>query len=141
MEELFSAARSEFKHLVPFYFHNCLYEGVWRDNARRWNAQTPTAEVLRTYGADYKCIFVGDASMSPYEILHPGGANEHWNPEAGQVWLNRACTQWPNHLWINPVPEQHWSYTQSIRLIGEIFQGRMVPMTLEGIARGIKELR
>ncbi len=141
MEELFSAARSEFKHLVPFYFHNCLYEGVWRDNARRWNAQTPTAEVLRTYGADYKCIFVGDASMSPYEILHPGGANEHWNPEAGQVWLNRACTQWPNHLWINPVPEQHWSYTQSIRLIGDIFQGRMVPMTLEGIARGIKELR
>ena len=141
MEELFSAARSEFKHLVPFYFHNCLYEGVWRDNARRWNAQTPTAEVLRTYGADYKCIFVGDASMSPYEILHPGGANEHWNPEAGQVWLNRACAQWPNHLWINPVPEQHWSYTQSIRLIGDIFQGRMVPMTLEGIARGIKELR
>ena len=141
MEELFSAARSEFKHLVPFYFHNCLYEGVWRDNARRWNAQTPTAEVLRTYGADYKCIFVGDASMSPYEILHPGGANEHWNPEAGQVWLNRACAQWPNHLWINPVPEQHWSYTQSIRLIGDIFQNRMVPMTLEGIARGIKELR
>jgi uncharacterized protein with von Willebrand factor type A (vWA) domain len=141
MEELFSAARSEFKHLVPFYFHNCLYEGVWRDNARRWNAQTPTAEVLRTYGADYKCIFVGDASMSPYEILHPGGANEHWNPEAGQVWLNRACAQWPNHLWINPMPEQHWAYTQSIRLIGEIFQGRMVPMTLEGIARGIKELR
>jgi uncharacterized protein with von Willebrand factor type A (vWA) domain len=141
LEELFSAARSEFKHLVPFYFHNCLYEGVWRDNARRWNAQTPTAEVLRTYGADYKCIFVGDASMSPYEILHPGGANEHWNPEAGQVWLKRACAQWPNHLWINPVPEAHWSYTQSIRLIGDIFQGRMVPMTLEGIARGIKELR
>ena len=141
LEELFSAARSEFKHLVPFYFHNCLYEGVWRDNARRWNAQTPTAEVLRTYGADYKCIFVGDASMSPYEILHPGGANEHWNPEAGQIWLDRACAQWPNHLWINPVPEQHWSYTQSIRLIGDIFQGRMVPMTLEGIARGIKELR
>jgi uncharacterized protein with von Willebrand factor type A (vWA) domain len=141
LEELFSAARSEFKHLVPFYFHNCLYEGVWRDNARRWNAQTPTAEVLRTYGDDYKCIFVGDASMSPYEILHPGGANEHWNPEAGQVWLKRACAQWPNHLWINPVPEAHWSYTQSIRLIGDIFQGRMVPMTLEGIARGIKELR
>ena len=141
LEELFSAARSEFKHLVPFYFHNCLYEGVWRDNARRWNAQMPTAEVLRTYGADYKCIFVGDASMSPYEILHPGGANEHWNPEAGQVWLKRACAQWPNHLWINPVPEAHWSYTQSIRLIGDIFQGRMVPMTLEGIARGIKELR
>ena len=141
MEELFSAAKAEFKHLVPFYFHNCLYEGVWRDNARRWDAQTSTAEVLRTYGSDYKCIFVGDASMSPYEILHPGGANEHWNPEAGQVWLNRACAQWPNHLWINPVPEQHWQYTQSIRLISEIFAGRMVPMTLEGIARGIKTLR
>lgn len=141
MEELFSAARSEFKHLVPFYFHNCLYEGVWRDNARRWNAQTPTAEVLRSYGPDYKCIFVGDASMSPYEILHPGGANEHWNPEPGQVWLNRARSQWPNHLWINPVPEQHWHYTQSIRLIRDIFEGRMVPMTLDGISRGIKALR
>ncbi len=141
MEELFSAAKAEFKHLVPFYFHNCLYEGVWRDNARRWDAQTSTAEVLRTYGSDYKCIFVGDASMSPYEILHPGGANEHWNPEAGQVWLSRACAQWPNHLWINPVSEPHWQYTQSIRLISEIFAGRMVPMTLEGIARGIKTLR
>jgi uncharacterized protein with von Willebrand factor type A (vWA) domain len=141
MEELFSAARSEFKHLVPFYFHNCLYEGVWRDNARRWDAQVSTAEVLRTYGSDYKCIFIGDASMSPYEVTHPGGANEHWNPEAGQVWLNRACAQWPNHLWINPVPEAQWGYTQSIRLIGQIFTGRMVPMTLDGIGRGIKELR
>ncbi len=141
MEELFSAARAEFKHLVPFYFHNCLYEGVWRDNVRRWDAQTSTAEVLRTYGADYKCIFVGDASMSPYEILQPGGANEHWNTEAGQVWLQRACDRWPNHLWINPVPEPHWGYTQSIRLIGQIFADRMVPMTLDGISRGIKALR
>ncbi|GAB1479712.1 VWA domain-containing protein [Paracoccaceae bacterium] len=141
MEELFSAARAEFKHLVPFYFHNCLYEGVWRDNVRRWNAQTPTWEVLRTYGSDYKAIFVGDAAMSPYELLHPGGANEHWNPEAGQVWLQRACDQWPNHLWINPVAEAHWQYTQSTRLISEIFGGRMVPMTLEGISRGIRELR
>ena len=141
MEELFSAARAEFKHLVPLYFHNCLYEGVWRDNHRRWDAQTPTWEVLRTYGSDYKCIFVGDASMSPYEILHPGGANEHWNPEAGQVWLERACQQWPNHLWINPVPQAHWPYTQSTRLIQQIFGQRMVPMTLDGIGRGIKELR
>ncbi|OHC58673.1 MAG: VWA domain-containing protein [Rhodobacterales bacterium RIFCSPHIGHO2_02_FULL_62_130] len=141
MEELFSAARAEFKHLVPFYFHNCLYEGVWRDNARRWNAQTPTTDVLRTYGPDYKCIFVGDAAMSPYEILHPGGANEHWNKEAGQVWLMRACMQWPNHLWINPTPEAHWDYTESTRLIRGIFHNRMVPMTLDGIARGIKELR
>jgi len=141
MEELFSAARAEFKHLVPFYFHNCLYEGVWRDNARRWDAQTPTFDVLRSYGSDYKAIFVGDASMSPYEVLHPGGANEHWNKEAGQVWLGRACAQWPNHLWINPVPEAHWGYTASIRLIRDIFAGRMVPMTLDGISRGIKELR
>ncbi len=141
MEELFSAARAEFKHLVPFYFHNCLYEGVWRDNARRWFDQTPTAEILRTYGGDYKCIFVGDAAMSPYEILSPGGANEHWNKESGQVWLERACGQWHNHLWINPLPEQHWPHTPSIRLIQQIMGGRMVPMTLQGIARGIKELR
>ena len=141
LEELFSAAKSEFKHLRHYYFHNCLYEGVWTDNARRWNEQTPTWEVLRTYGPDYKAIFVGDAAMSPYEILHPGGANEHWNPEAGQVWLERACTQWPNHLWINPAPETYWPHTQSTRLIRDIFGGQMVPMTLEGITRGIKALR
>jgi uncharacterized protein with von Willebrand factor type A (vWA) domain len=141
MEELFSAARSEFRHLAPFYFHNCLYEGVWRDNRRRWDDQTPTMDLLRTYGPDWKCIFVGDASMSPYEILHPGGANEHWNPEPGKLWLERACAQWPRHLWINPLPEAHWHYTQSTRLIRDIFSNRMVPMTLEGIARGIRELR
>ncbi|PJF10451.1 VWA domain-containing protein [Pseudorhodobacter sp. MZDSW-24AT] len=141
MEDLFSAARSEFRHLVPFYFHNCLYEGVWRDNARRWDQQTPTWEVLRRYGPDYRCIFVGDAAMSPYEILHPGGANEHWNPEPGQLWLERACAQWPHHLWINPVPEEHWRATHSTRLIAEIFQNRMVPMTLEGLSRGLRGLR
>ncbi len=141
MEELFSAARAEFRHMQAFYFHNCLYEGVWRDNARRWNAQTPTMDVLRTYGSDYRCIFVGDAAMSPYEILHAGGANEHWNPEAGQVWLRRACTQWPHHVWINPVAPQNWGHTASTRLIAEIFDGKMVPMTLDGITRGIKEIR
>ena len=140
VEELFSAARTEFKHLEYYYFHNCLYEGVWRDNARRWDEVTSTQEVLNTYGADYKCIFVGDASMSPYEIAYPGGANEHWNPESGQVWLDRARTQWPEHLWINPVPEKYWDYTQSIGMIREIFENRMVPMTLEGIERGMKEL-
>jgi len=140
VEELFSAARAEFKHLEYFYFHNCLYEGVWRDNRRRWEAQTPTAEVLRTYGPDWKCIFVGDATMSPYEVLHPGGANEHWNPEPGQVWLERARSQWPGHLWINPTPERFWGHTQSIRLIHEIFEGRMVPMTLDGITRGVRDL-
>ncbi len=140
VEELFSAARAEFKHLEYWYFHNCLYEGVWRDNRRRWDAQTPTAEVLRTYGSDWKCIFVGDANMSPYEITHPGGANEHWNPEAGQVWLERARAQWPAHLWINPTPERFWPHSHSIRLIRQLFEDRMVPMTLEGIARGVKEL-
>ncbi|MDR9393064.1 vWA domain-containing protein [Roseovarius sp. SYSU LYC5161] len=140
VEELFSAARTEFKHLEYYYFHNCLYEGVWRDNRRRWDRQTPTEEVLRTYGPDYKCIFVGDASMSPYEIAYPGGANEHWNPEAGQVWLERARAQWPDNLWINPVPEQHWGYTHSIRMIREIFEDRMVPMTLDGLDRGMREL-
>ncbi|MDG1739506.1 MAG: VWA domain-containing protein [Paracoccaceae bacterium] len=140
VEELFSAARTEFKHLEYYYFHNCLYEGVWRDNARRWDDVTSTQEVLNTYGADYKCIFVGDASMSPYEIAYPGGANEHWNAESGQVWLDRARAQWPEHLWINPVPEKYWAYTQSINMIREIFEDRMVPMTLEGIERGMKEL-
>jgi uncharacterized protein with von Willebrand factor type A (vWA) domain len=140
VEELFSAARSEFKHMEYFYFHNCLYEGVWRDNRRRWDDQTPTWEVLRTYGSDYKCIFVGDASMSPYEIAYPGGANEHWNAEAGQTWLQRAREQWPNHLWINPVPEKYWGYTQSIAMIKEIFENRMVPMTLSGLEAGMKEL-
>ena len=140
VEELFSAARAEFKHLEYFYFHNCLYEGVWRDNRRRWNAQTPTAEVLRTYGSDYKCIFVGDASMSPYEIAVAGGANEHWNAEAGEVWLRRAFAQWPSHLGLNPIPERHWQYTQSIRMIQETLDGPMVPLTLEGIERGMKAL-
>ncbi|MBI6629826.1 vWA domain-containing protein [Pontibaca salina] len=141
VEELFSAARSEFKHLEHYYFHNCLYEGVWRDNRRRWDAQTPTHEVLRTYGSDYKCIFVGDASMSPYEIAYPGGANEHWNAEAGHVWLQRARDQWPANLWINPVPEKYWSYTHSIQMVREIFEGQMVPMTLEGISQGMDALK
>ena len=140
VEELFSAARTEFKHLEHYYFHNCLYEGVWRDNRRRWDQQTPTWEVLRTYGPDYKCIFVGDASMSPYEIAYPGGANEHWNAEAGQVWLTRAREQWSSSLWINPVPEKYWSYTHSIEMIREIFEERMVPMTLAGLEKGMKEL-
>ncbi len=140
VEELFSAARAEFKHLEHYYFHNCLYEAVWRDNRRRWTEQIPTWEVLNTYGSDYKCIFVGDASMSPYEIAVPGGANEHWNEEAGQVWLDRARAKWPNHLWINPLPERHWPYTQSVGMISKIFEGQMVPMTLEGIDRGMREL-
>jgi uncharacterized protein with von Willebrand factor type A (vWA) domain len=141
VEELFSAARTEFKHLEHFYFHNCLYEGVWRDNRRRWDAQLDTNEILRTYGPDYKCIFVGDASMSPYEIAYPGGANEHWNAESGQVWLERARDQWNSHLWINPIPEKYWDYTHSIKMIQEIFgTDRMVPMTLSGLEQGMKGL-
>ncbi len=140
VEELFSAARTEFKHLEYYYFHNCLYEGVWRDNRRRWDQQTPTHEVLRTYGPDYKCIFVGDASMSPYEIAYPGGANEHWNQESGQVWLGRAREQWTSNLWINPVPQKYWEYTHSIGMIREIFEDRMVPMTLAGLEQGMREL-
>ena len=140
VEELFSAARAEFKHLEYFYFHNCLYEGVWRDNRRRWDAQVPTNEVLRTYGPDYKCIFVGDASMSPYEVAYAGGANEHWNAESGQTWLTRAREQWKSNLWINPLPEKHWGYTHSIKMIQEIFDAQMVPMTLAGLERGMKEL-
>ncbi|KJZ20289.1 vWA domain-containing protein [Loktanella sp. S4079] len=141
VEELFSAAKSEFKHFEYFYFHNCLYEGVWRDNARRWDEQTPTWDVLHTYGSDYKCIFVGDASMSPYEIAYKGGANEHWNPEAGETWLARAREQWPDHIWINPIDERYWPYTQSIQMIQDIFApDRMVPMTLSGIETGMKSL-
>ncbi len=140
VEELFSAARSEFRQLEHFYFHNCLYEGVWRDNRRRWDAQLPTAEILHTYGGDYRCIFVGDASMSPYEITHPGGANEHWNAEPGAVWLDRARAQWPASLWINPTPERFWDATHSTRLIRAIFPDRMVPMTLEGLTQGMRLL-
>jgi len=140
VEELFSAARAEFKHLEYYYFHNCLYEGVWRDNARRWGETVPTREVMNTYGKDYKVIFVGDASMSPYEIAMAGGANEHWNQEAGEVWLTRARNTWPDHIWLNPVPEAHWGYTHSIGMVEEIFDHRMVPMTLEGLERGMKLL-
>ncbi len=140
VEELFSAARVEFKHLEHYYFHNCLYEFVWKNNARRWHERTPTWEMLRTYGSDYKCIFVGDATMSPYEIAYVGGANEHWNEESGATWLERARAQWPDHLWINPTPETYWPHTQSIRMIREVFEDRMVPMTLDGLSRGMRLL-
>jgi uncharacterized protein with von Willebrand factor type A (vWA) domain len=140
VEELFSAARTEFKHMEYFYFHNCLYEGVWRDNARRWNEQLNTHDILNTYGSDYKCIFVGDASMSPYEIAYAGGANEHWNAEAGQVWLDRARRKWPATVWLNPVPERQWPYTQSIHMIRDIFENEMYPLTLSGLESAMKSL-
>ena len=141
VEELFSAARSEFKHLEYFYFHNCLYEGVWRENERRWNDQTSTLELLRTYSNEYKCIFVGDASMSPYEVVYPGGANEHYNEESGEVWLTRARDAWHKNLWINPLPEKYWKHTQSVQMIQTIFGSEnMVPMTLKGIEAGMQIL-
>jgi uncharacterized protein len=140
VEELFSAARAEFKHLEHYYFHNCLYDYVWRDNARRWTERIPTWDLLRGFGADWKCIFVGDAAMSPYEIVAQGGANEHWNAETGEVWLNRARAQWPGHFWINPTPQAHWPYTQSIGMLHKLFDARMVPMTLDGLSQGIRLL-
>ncbi|MDO5622405.1 MAG: VWA domain-containing protein [Paracoccus sp. (in: a-proteobacteria)] len=140
VDELFSAARAEFKHMEHFYFHNCLYESVWKDSRRRWTETTPTWDILHRYGRDYKCIFVGDAAMSPYEIAIPGGANEHWNEEAGEVWLRRACETWPDHIWLNPVPESRWPYTQSTQMIGQIFENRMQPMTLEGLTQAMRIL-
>jgi len=139
-EELFSAARSEFKHLEHFYFHNCVYEGVWKDNARRRTAATPTLEVIRTFGPDYRLIFVGDAAMSPYEITHPGGSVEHMNEEAGAVWLDRLTRHFRRSAWLNPMPQPSWTYTASTRLIGERMEGRMFPLTLEGLDRMVKAL-
>ena len=140
IESLFSAAKNVFKNLNYFYFHNCLYEGVWKNNSRRWEERFLTTEIFRTYGKEYKCIFVGDAAMSPYEIMIPGGGNEHYNEEPGNVWLERAISQWPSNLWINPIPEDQWDLSQSTSLIKEIFQNRMVPLTVEGIEKGTKIL-
>ncbi len=140
MEELFSAATSEFKNLEFFYFHNCPYEAVWKDNRRRFNERTPTWDVLHKFGHDYKLVFVGDASMSPYEITHPGGSIEHFNDEAGAVWLQRMTTTYPAAVWLNPVPERYWSYTASIRLVQELMHERMYPLTLEGLDEAMRTL-
>jgi len=138
--ELFSAASSEFKHLEYFYFHNCPYEALWPDAQRRRNDQTPTAEILRTYDQSYKLIFVGDASMSPYEIVEPGAAVEHFNDEAGEVWLRRLVGAYPKAVWLNPVPERYWDGTRSIGMIKEIMDDRMYPLTLEGLDRAMRKL-
>lgn len=140
VEELFSAARMELKNLEYFYFHNCLYEGVWKDNVRRHTERMSTWDVLNTYGTDYKAIFVGDAAMSPYEIVYPGGSVEHWNQESGEVWLRRAIDHWHSAIWLNPVPEKTWRYTQSTQMIRQVFADRMFPMTLSGLDAGLKEL-
>lgn len=140
-ENLFSAARSEFKRLQYFYFHNCLYEQVWQDNRRRNTENLSMWEVLRTYNKDYKVLFVGDASMSPYEITNPGGSVEHWNEEAGSVWLTRARESWDSLVWLNPVPEEFWTYTPSIRYIQDIIgPDNMLPMTIDGITQAMKAL-
>jgi uncharacterized protein len=139
-EELFSAATSEFKNLEFFYFHNCPYEAVWKDNRRRFNERTPTWDLLHKYGHDYKLVLVGDASMSPYEISHEGGSVEHYNEEAGATWLQRMTTTYPAAVWLNPVPEQYWAYTGSIQVIRELMRERMYPLTLAGLDEAMRTL-
>ncbi|NNF77779.1 MAG: VWA domain-containing protein, partial [Rhizobiales bacterium] len=139
-EELFSAARTEFKHMEYFYFHNCLYEFVWKNNRRRHTERTDTWEVLHTYPHDYKVIFVGDASMSPFEISHPGGSVEHMNPEAGAHWLQRVTNIYESCVWLNPSPEKYWHYTPSTQMVQQIFSDRMFPLTLEGLDGAMREL-
>lgn len=140
VERLFSAAKNVFKNLNYYYFHNCLYEYVWKDNSRRWDERFSTSEIFRTYNKEYKCIFVGDASMSPYEVIMPGGANEFFNKETGKVWLQRAIEQWPSNVWINPMSEDIWNKIQSVGLIKDIFKNRMVPLSARGIDLGTKTL-
>jgi len=140
-EELFSAARTEFKHLEYFYFHNCLYEQVWKDNRRRNNEKLNTWDVLHKYPHDYKVLFVGDATMSPYEITYPGGSVEHWNEEPGAVWLHRVKEIYEHLVWLNPTPQQHWAHTPSVGVVQEIIgPGRMFPLTLTGLDRAMREL-
>lgn len=139
-EELFSAATSEFKNLEFFYFHNCPYEGVWKDNRRRFSERTNTWDILHKYGHDYKLIIVGDASMSPYEITHPGGSVEHFNEEAGVTWMQRLTNTYPAAAWLNPVPEKQWGYSQSVKIIRELMNDRMYPLTVDGLSDAMKQL-
>jgi uncharacterized protein with von Willebrand factor type A (vWA) domain len=139
-EELFSAASSEFKHLEYFYFHNCVYEGLWKDNKRRHTDRTPTMDVLHKYSSDYKLILVGDATMSPYEVHYPGGSVEHWNEEAGSTWMKRLLDTYPKAIWLNPEPIKRWEYTPSIRMLSELMAERMFPLTVNGLERGMREL-
>jgi uncharacterized protein with von Willebrand factor type A (vWA) domain len=140
-EELFSAARGEFKHLEHYYFHNFVYESVWRDNRRRHGERTPLPQVMRTYGRDYRLVIVGDATMSPYEILQPGGSIEHWNEEPGAAWMKRLLASFPRHAWLNPEPQDRWEYTPSIRITRELFEDRMFPLTLAGLDRAMRSLQ
>ncbi len=140
VEELFSAARSEFKHLEYFYFHNCLYEGVWKNNRRRHTERIATWDILHKYPQDYKVIFVGDAAMSPYEIVVPGGSVEHINPEPGAVWLERITQTYPHAVWLNPEARKYWDSSESTAIIRKLFSSRMYPLTLAGIDAAIREL-
>jgi uncharacterized protein len=139
-EELFSAATAEFKNLEFFYFHNCPYEGVWKDNRRRFAERTPMWDILHKFPHDYKLIFVGDAAMSPYEISHPGGSVEHFNEEAGAVWVQRMVNTYPAAVWLNPTPEAHWNYSQSTKILKELMKDRMYPLTLEGLDDAMREM-
>jgi uncharacterized protein with von Willebrand factor type A (vWA) domain len=140
IEELFSAAKSEFKHLEYFYFHNCLYDYVWKSNRRRGVEKIPTLDILRKYGQDYKLIFVGDATMSPYEILSVGGSVEYSNNEAGAVWLNRMLDHFSKFAWLNPEPEQVWQYRQSVSILKDLMRGKMYPVTIQGLEQAMREL-
>jgi len=140
-EETFSAARSEFKHLEYFYFHNFVYENMWKDNQRRQAEKTPTLDITHKYPSDYKLIFVGDATMSPYEIVYPGGSVEHWNEEPGAVWMKRLLKTYPKAIWLNPEPRARWDYTPSVKLVRELMDDRMYPLTIAGLDDGIKALR
>ncbi len=140
VEDLFSASRGVFKNLEFYYFHNCLYEGVWKTNRRRWDDQTKTVDLLQKYGRDWSVVFVGDAAMSPYEVMQPGGASEHFNAESGETWLRRAVETWPKTIWLNPTPEQQWRYTPSTQMIAKVFEERMYPTTLEGLESAMKQL-
>ncbi len=140
MEELFSAAHTEFKHLEFFYFHNCLYEAVWKDNKRRWSERHSVLDLMHKFPHDYKLIFVGDASMSPYEINYPGGSVEHWNEESGETWMRRLLDVYHSAVWLNPIPEKHWTHGQSIQMLKTVMEGRMFPLTLDGLDRAMREL-
>jgi uncharacterized protein with von Willebrand factor type A (vWA) domain len=140
VEELFSAARGEFKHLEYFYFHNFVYESVWKDNNRRHTEKINTWDVLHKYGHDYKVIFVGDATMSPYEITYPGGSVEHWNEEPGAIWVDRVAQTFEDMIWLNPTAERHWDYTPSVEVLRQLVGDRMFPLTLAGLEKAMKEL-
>lgn len=139
-EELFSATRTEFKHLESFYFHNFIYESVWKDNKRRMSERIPTYEILNKYAHDYKCVFVGDATMAPYEITHAGGSVEHWNEEPGAAWMERFRGAYDKLVWLNPTPQETWEYSSSVTLTQDLVDGHMYPLTIRGLEEGMSEL-